>query len=179
MNLGVPLKLRWGPQGPARVASGKSSPIEIPLQLVPGPSSSSGVEAGMSGFLSSVDMDFGVPIEFQQGSQASSLMETCKFAFLSSWKISVRLPVEFTWASVAFSRGATGLSHVPSCFESILGVIIKSVQGNHVYLGWTGTSWSFRMVARPLEFLSSFKLRPPLIEVRRERRYSFPDKAEK
>ena len=96
MNLGVPLKLRWGPQGPARVASGKSSPIRIPLQLVPGPSSSSGVEAGMSGFLSSVDMDFGVSIEFQQGSQASSLMETCKFAFLSSWKISVRLPVEFT-----------------------------------------------------------------------------------
>ena len=74
MNLGVPLTLRRGPQGPARVASGKSSlhasyegPIRIPLQLVPGPSSSSGVEAGMSGFLSSVDMDFGVPIEFQKG----------------------------------------------------------------------------------------------------------------
>ena len=41
-----------------------------------GPRSSSGVEAGTSGFLSSADMDLGVPLEFQQGSQASSLVET-------------------------------------------------------------------------------------------------------
>ena len=49
----VPLELRWGPQGPTRVASGKASlhasfegPLGIPLQLVPGPRSSSGAKAG-------------------------------------------------------------------------------------------------------------------------------------
>ena len=49
----VPLKLRRGPQGPARVASEKAGlhvrsegPLRIPLQSVPGPKSSSGAEAG-------------------------------------------------------------------------------------------------------------------------------------
>ena len=49
----VPLELRWGPQGPARVASRKASlhasckgPLGIPLQSVPGPKTSSGGEAG-------------------------------------------------------------------------------------------------------------------------------------
>ena len=49
---GVLLDLRGGPQGTAHVASGKSSlhmsckgPLEIPVQSVPGPRSSSGAEA--------------------------------------------------------------------------------------------------------------------------------------
>ena len=48
---------------------------------------------------------------------------------------------------MAFSRGATGLSHMPSCRESLLGVAVESVQGNQVYLEWIGTSGSFGMVA--------------------------------
>ena len=70
-NLGVLLKLLLGLQGPARVASGRSSlqasfegPLGIPLESVPGPRSSSEAEATTSGFLSSDDMDLGVPIEF-------------------------------------------------------------------------------------------------------------------
>ena len=49
----VPLELRQGPQGPARVASGKASlhvsckwPLGIPLQSMAGPKSSSGAKAG-------------------------------------------------------------------------------------------------------------------------------------
>ena len=49
----VPLELRWGPQEITGVASGKASlhtsyegPLRIPLQLVLGPKSSSGAEAG-------------------------------------------------------------------------------------------------------------------------------------
>ena len=102
-KLGVPLELQWGPHGPARVASGKSSlhvrcvgPLRITLQSVLSPSSSSGAEARTSGFHSSADMDFGVPMEFQKGSQASSLVETCKSAFLSSSNSSVWLPIELT-----------------------------------------------------------------------------------
>ena len=71
------------------------------------------------------------------------------------------------------------MSHVPSCFESNLGVMIKSGQRNQVYLGCIGTSGSFEMVARPLEFLSSVKLRPPPLEVRWESRDTFPDEAGK
>ena len=63
---------------------------------MPGLKSSSGAEAGTSGFLSSADMDLRVPMELPQGSQASSLVETCKSAFLSSFNRSVWLPVELT-----------------------------------------------------------------------------------
>ena len=41
---------------------------------------------------------------------------------------------------------------MPSCFESILGVTVESVQGSQVYLKWIGTSGSFGMVAVSLEF---------------------------
>ena len=81
-KLGVPLELQWGPQGPARVASGKASlhascegPLGILLQLLPGPRSSSGAEARTSGFLSSAGMDLGGPLEFPQVSLASSHVE--------------------------------------------------------------------------------------------------------
>jgi len=40
-----------------------------------------------------------------------------------------------------------GLSHLPSCFESILGVPVESVQGNQAYLEWLGKSGSFQIEA--------------------------------
>ena len=69
--------------------------------------------------------------------------------------------------------------HLPSCFESILQVIVVSVQGGQVYLEWIGTLGSFGMVIRHQEFLSSVKLKTPPFEVRRERQDSFPDEAGK
>ena len=42
-------------------------PLGIPLQPLPGPRSSSGVEAGTSGFLSSANMDLGVHWSFHRG----------------------------------------------------------------------------------------------------------------
>ena len=68
---------------------------------------------------------------------------------------------------------------MPSCFESILGVTVESVQGNQVYLERIGTSGSFLVVAQPLEFLSSFKLRLSPLEVRQECQDSVPDEAGK
>ena len=91
-------------------------------------------------------------------------METRKSIFLSSCNSRVRLPVELTWGFVAFSRGATGLSLVPPYCKLILRVRVASVKGNQVYLEWTGTSGSSEMVERPLEFLSTFKLRPPPLD---------------
>ena len=102
-KLGVPHELRWGSQGPARVASGKSSLhascdglLRIPLQSVPGPRSTSVSEATTLGFLFSADMDLGVPMEFPQGSQASSCVEMRKSAFLQSCNSSVSLPGQLT-----------------------------------------------------------------------------------
>ena len=71
----------WESPGSMRVARG---PLGIPLLLLPWPRSSSGVEAGTSGFFSSADMELAVPLEFTQGSQVSSHVETCRSAFLSS-----------------------------------------------------------------------------------------------
>ena len=60
-KLGVPLELQQEPQGPSRVASGKSSlhwscegPLGIALQSVPDPWSSSGSEAGTSVLAASI-----------------------------------------------------------------------------------------------------------------------------
>ena len=80
---------------------------------------------------------------------------------------------------MAFSLGATGLSHLPSCFESIFGVTVESVQGSQVSLEWIGTSGSFGMVTRPLEFLSSFNLRLPPPAMPQECQDSFLDEAGK
>ena len=102
-NLGIPLTLQWGPQGPTLGASGKSSllasfegPLGIPLQSLPMKRSSSGFHAATSGFLFSANMDLGFFLEFPQGSQASFRVEACKSAVLSSWKSSVRLPIGLT-----------------------------------------------------------------------------------
>ena len=76
---------------------------------------------------------------------------------------------------MAYSPGATGLSHLPSCFELILAVTVESVQGSQVYLECIGKLASFEMVTRPLEFLSSLKLRPPPLELHQECQDCFPD----
>ena len=95
----APLEFRLD-QRPTLGASGRSSlhassegPLKIPLQSLPGLRSSSGVEAGTSGFLFKADMDLGVPLGHPHGSEASSRVEPCKSALLSSWKSSVSLPV--------------------------------------------------------------------------------------
>ena len=48
-----------------------------------------------------------------------------------------------------------------------------------MYLEGIGTAGSFGMVARPLEFLSRDKWRPPPLEVGREHWDSFPKEAGK
>ena len=100
------------------------APSRIPLQE---PRSSFGVEARTSGFLSSADMDLGVPLEFPQLSQLR-LVWRCKSTYFSSLKSSVRLLVELNrdqWLSLE----STELSHMLSCFESILRVTVEYCRG--------------------------------------------------
>ena len=82
---------------------------------------------------------------------------------------------------MAFFQGATRLSHVPSCCESALSVGTDSrvsakesgVCGVDLDIG------AFGLVAQPVEFLSTFKLRLPPLEAQWEHRDSFPDEAGK
>ena len=83
----------------------REGPLGILLQSLPGPRSSSGFEAGTSGFVSRADMDIGIPLGCPEWSEVSSRVEPCKSAPLSSQKISVRLPVKLTiGVSVFLSR---------------------------------------------------------------------------
>ena len=57
----------------------------------------------------------------------------------------------------ALSRGfPTGLSHVPTWCESILGLKVEAVQGKQVSLEWTETSGGLWEFGTTLEFLSPF-----------------------
>ena len=64
------------------------------------------------------------------GSQASSHFEAWNFTCLSSGKSGVRLPVELRRGTWFFSRVSTRESELPLWCERILGVPLKSVQGN-------------------------------------------------
>ena len=87
------------------------------------------------------------------------------------------------WLSLeAFPRGfprgfPTGLSHVPPWCESILGLKVEAVQGKHVSLEWIETSGRLWECGTTLEFLLPFLWRAPPLEMRRERRESFPEHA--
>ena len=56
---------------------------------------------------------------------------------------------------------------------------VEAVQGKQVSLEWTETSGVPWNCGKTLEFLSPFLLRAPPLEMRRERRESFPDEAGK
>ena len=101
--------------------------------------------------LSSADMDLGISLEIPQGSHSSNgvdmqvhipheLEKQCQ----ASFRVEIRI-------SGFFSRCHRSVT-ITIVFHSILGVTVKSVQGSQVNLEWIGTSGSFGIVARPLEF---------------------------
>ena len=90
-------------------------------------------------------MDLGVLLEFPQGSQSSSRVGNARALTSRAVAAVSRFPSRGSrglWVSLeAFPRGfPTGLSHVPPCCESILGLKVDAVQGKQVSLEWTETS---------------------------------------
>ena len=80
----------------------------------------------------------------------------------------------------AFPRGfSTGLSHVPTWCESILGLKLEAVQGIQVSLEWTETSGGLSDWWHTLEFRSPFLWRGPPLEMLWEHREFFSDHAGK
>ena len=124
----VPLQLRRGPQGPACGASGRSSvhashegPLGIPLQSLPGLRSSSGVEAGISGFLSSANMNLevtlGCPQTFQ-GHVSCGVMQVCSpLESEKQCQTPCRLHHRDRWLSLEASQGCHTCHRVLSRFS--------------------------------------------------------------
>ena len=85
------------------------------------------------------------------------------------------------WLSLeAFPRVfPTGLSQVPPWCELIVDMKVEAVQGKQVPLDWTETSGGRCNGGTTLEFLFSFLLRAPPLEMPRECREIFPDEAGK
>ena len=99
------------------------------LELRPEPQVSFPGTTSISGFLWGIHRGFRPHLLWNHASPLSSRLGKAVLGFLSCCPK----------GQVAFSRGATGLSHLPSCFESVLEVTVKPVQGSQLCLECTGT----------------------------------------
>ena len=128
-------------------------------------------------------MDLGVLLESPQGSPSSSRVGACTCAFLPSCS-SVTLPFAWFKVSVAFPRGfPTRFSHEafpqgsPTCHRDVSrSSARKSRQCRENRFPWNGLRHlgDSGNGGRTLGFLSPFLWRAPPLEMRRERRNSFP-----
>ena len=151
------LDLRWGPQGPALVASGKASPHASMLTGLSGflsrlcrglrpcaesvlePEDSSPVPTWILGYFWSVPRGVSPRLEWGHARALSSRAVAAVSCFPSLGSRDLWLSLE------AFPRGfPTGLSHVPPLCESIIGLKVEAVQGKQVSLEWTETSEGLR-----------------------------------
>ena len=149
------LDLRWGPQGPALVASGKASPharssglsgflsrrccgLRPRVESVPEPEDSSPVLTWILGYFWSLPRRLSPRLEWGHARALSSRAVAAASRFPSRGSRDLWLSLE------AFPRGfprgfPTGLPHVPPWCESILGLKVDAVQGKQVSLEWTET----------------------------------------
>ena len=118
----------------------RKGPFRIPLQSLPEPRSSSGVEAGTSGFLSRANMHLGVSLGPPLGSQDSSRVEPYKFILFSSLKRSVPPPVRLTLGIGGF---------LSRCHRAVTPSIVFAVapRGDRRVSAWesgvSGVPWDF------------------------------------
>ena len=144
VDLTDPLVLPQESQVSVRVArdlsgflSSQCRGIRPHLKLRPEPQVSSSVLTWLSGFLWSFNREVKPCLMWTHGTPLPSQGVKEVSSFLSSGHRVLGLFLQF----------ATGLSHLPSCFELILGVPVKSVQGNQAYLEWKEKSGSSRIEA--------------------------------
>ena len=180
-----PLCWPQGKPGPMRVARG---PLRIPLhrcrglrpcvESVPEPEDSSPVLTWILRYFWSLPRGVSHRLEWGHARALSSLTVAAVSHFPSRGSRDLWLSLEAF--PRGFSRGfPTGLSHVTPWCESILGLKVEAVQENRLpwnglrHLGDSGNAGTI------LEFLSPFLVRAPPLEMRRERRESFPDEAGK
>ena len=160
---GVPLELQRGSQGPVHGASRKSSfhaslerPLRIPLQSLPGPKSSSGVEAATSGLLSRAEMYLGVPLGHPQRSQALVSCEAIQVCSPLKPEKQCLASCRVDHRDQCLSLEAPQGSH--TCHRVLsrsLGLLSSQCRGVRCVWSALKHQGPFEMVARPLEFISS------------------------
>ena len=123
---------------------------------------------GESVLVSSGGMHVRFPPEMEQQCHAFLRVDQVISGF-PSWLFHKALPRGFP----------TGLSHVQTWCESILGLKVEAVQGKLVSLAWTEHLGDSGNGGTTLEFLSPFLCRGPPLEMLWERLEFFPDHAGK
>ena len=105
------------------------------VESVPEPEDSSPVLTWILGYFWRLTRGVSPRLEWGHARALSSLPVAAVLRFLSRGSRDLWLSLE------AFPRGfPTGLSHVPPCCKSILGLKVEAVQGKQVSLEWTETS---------------------------------------
>ena len=130
------------------------------VESVPEPEDSSPVLTWILGYFWSPPRGVSPRLEWGLARELSSRAEAAVSRFPSRGSRDLCLSLQ------AFQRGfPTGLSHVPPCCESILGLKVEAVQGKQVSLEWSETSGELWECGRTLEFLSPFLWRAPPLEM--------------
>lgn len=152
-NVGVPLELRRGPQGPlllpqrSQVSSSCEGQVGIPLESLPANRALSRVQSVDSVFLTRVDGDLKLPIKLQLGSQTSSGVEVKGVSglLLSSGGEFETLQED--------QQGSQAFHHVVSR-SSVFHW--SRCRGIRTYLELRGNSVSFFLAAESMGFHSRF-----------------------
>ena len=127
-----PCELHWGLSG---LFSHRCRGLRPCLDSVPEPEYSSPVLTWILGYFWSPPRGVSPRLEWGLARELSSRAEAAVSRFPSRGSRDLCLSLQ------AFQRGfPTGLSHVPPCCESILGLKVEAVQGKQVSLEWTETS---------------------------------------
>ena len=163
-SLGIPLPSMLGPRSC--------------VESVPEPEDSSPVLTWILGYFRSLPRGVSPRLEWGHSRALSSRAVAAVSRFPSRGSRDLWLPSRFSLE--AFPRGfPTGLSHVPPCCESILGLKVEAVQGKQVSLEWTEISGGLWQWWHEPGVPLTFPLESASSEIRRERREFFPDHAGK
>ena len=125
----VPMLVAWGLSG---FLSRRCWGLRPCVELVPEPEDSSAVLTCNLGYFWSLLRGVSPRLELGHARALSSQAVSAVSCFPTRG-------LRDQWLSLeAFPRGfPTGLSHVPRCCESILGVNVEAVQGKQLLLKWT------------------------------------------
>ena len=152
-----PCELLWGLSG---FLSRRCRGLRHWLESVPEPEDSSPLLTWILGYFWSPPRGVSPRLEWGLARELSPRAEAAVSRFPSRGSRDLCLSLQ------AFQRGfPTGLSHVPPCCESILGLKVEAVQGKQVSLEWSETSGELWECGRTLEFLSPFLWRAPPLEM--------------
>ena len=128
-------------RGPLGFLSRRFQGLRPCVESVPEPEDSSPVLTWILGYFWSLPRGVSRRLDWGNARALSSRAEAAVSCFPSRGSRDQGLSLEAFHE--AFTRGfPTGLSHVPSWSQPILGLKVEAVQEKQVFLEWTETSWA-------------------------------------